>query len=79
MLFGGGSGQSTIEYWPRQNGEFRLRVVRLDGNVESILIERRVVTDKALLISMPSLAATSLTVSSDGIRTSPEVPRSVNP
>lgn len=74
--FGGGHGQSTIEYWPRQNGEFTFRIVRIDGELETILVERHVATDKALTITLSSPPGTSpdgqFTIT--GIRTVPEHP-----
>jgi hypothetical protein len=74
--FGGGSGRSTIEYRPRQNGEFKFRVVRIEGNVETVLIERRVITDKALAVSLPSVPGTRPDgqFAITGIRTAPERP-----
>src|SRR5579871_3843996 len=49
--FGGGHGQTTYGYFPRQNGEFTFRVVRLDGSAQTVLIERRAATDKALILA----------------------------
>jgi hypothetical protein len=48
--FGGGHGQTTYGYFPHQNGEFRFRVVRLDGSAQTVLVERRAATDKGQII-----------------------------
>jgi hypothetical protein len=49
--FGGGNGQTTYGYFPLQNGEFTFRVVRLDESAETVLVERRVSTDKSPIIA----------------------------
>lgn len=45
--FGGGHQSTNYGYWPRQNGQFAFRVVRLDGSQRTVLAEQRLATDQA--------------------------------
>ena len=46
--FGGGYQSTNYGYSPRQNGQFAFRVVRLDGNQQTILAEQQLTTDQAV-------------------------------
>jgi hypothetical protein len=73
---GGEQQHTTIGYWPRLNGEFTFRVVQLDGSKQSVLAERRAVTDSAVVTATETPATTPsdgrLTVT--GLRTDPGQP-----
>jgi len=72
--FGGGHGETTIGYWPRQNGEFTFRIIRIDGNSETLLAERRIATDKAAIMAppVPSGSTRDGQFAVTGLRTIPE-------
>jgi hypothetical protein len=72
--FGGGHAASTVGYWPEQNGEFKFRVVRIDGTVETTLLERRAATDLSLASALTAPAQTDGQFVITGIRVTPDQP-----
>src|SRR5207253_5003034 len=73
---GGGHAQSTIGYWPPQNGEFIFRVVRIDGPTETVLAERRATTDKAAVVApaLPPNVSLGGGFAITGLRITPDQP-----
>jgi hypothetical protein len=74
--FGGGQQHANIGYWPRQNGEFTFRVVQLDGPKQTVLVERRVTTDRAAVLGPVSVPNTRPDgqFAVTGLRTDPPQP-----